>query len=310
MRRLALALLVLLSACATGATNGDAEASTKDREPPPPLSKPIPAGTLHQAAAEVEFDDMVEFLAKKDIVYIGESHDQEEHHDIQLRVIEALHRLGRLDGIGMEMFERPQQDALYKYVEGKIGEEEFLEQSAFKERWSDYEHSMPILRFARRNRVPVIALNVSTDVRKKVSEEGMGALPLETRKTLPALYLGDEEHRSRIRAAYDEMRADHRGEFDAFYRVMCLWDDVMTDTIVKWFRRQPAAAQMVVLAGASHIGYRNGIPGRVYRRNGKPYGSLVCLAPEDGGGPEDEVFSRRYADYVWVTEYVKPAKKQ
>ncbi len=98
-------------------------------------------------------------------------------------------------------------------------------------------------------------------------------------------------------------------EFDSFYRAMCLWDDVMADSIVKWFRDQSGNAQMVVLAGARHIGHRNGIPGRAYRRNGKPYASLVCLATDDEG-PDDEVFSRRYADYVWVTKHVKPAKKK
>ncbi len=311
MPRLALVYLLFLSACATSVNTGGAAEGTKGREPPPPLSKPIPAGTLHQTAAEVDFDDMIEFLAERDIVYIGESHDQKEHHDIQLRVIEALHRLGRLDGIGMEMFQRPQQDALYKYVEGKIGEEEFLERSAFKT-WGGYELYMPILRYARRHRLPVVALNVSTDVRKKVSKEGMEALPFEARKELPVLYLDDAEHRVRLRAVYDQMQTqmqpDHP-KFDSFYRVMCLWDDVMADTIVKWFRSQSKTAQIVVLAGTGHIGHRNGIPGRVYRRNGKPYASLVCLAVDEEG-PEQEVFSRRYADYVWVTEYVKPAKNK
>ncbi len=309
MRRLALAHLVFLSACATSATTGNAAEGTQGREPPPPLSKPIPAGTLHQTAAEVEFDDMVEFLAGRDLVYVGESHDQKEHHDIQLRVIEALHRLGRLDGIGMEMFRRPDQQTLYDYVEGKIGEEEFLDQSEFKKRWRVYEIYMPILRFARLHRIPVIALNVSTEVQETVSKEGMEALPLEKRKALPALYLDDEEHRARVRATYDGTPEDHRGEFDSFYRVMCLWDDVMADSIVRWFRDKSEDVQMVVLAGAGHIGYRNGIPGRVFRRNGMPYASLVCLAVKDEG-PKNEVFSRRYADYVWVTEYVKPVQKQ
>ncbi len=73
------------------------------------------------------FADVMERVAGKKIIYVGESHDQFSHHVMELEVVKDLHRRGKKIAIGMEMFQRPFQEALDDYIEGKIDEREVTE---------------------------------------------------------------------------------------------------------------------------------------------------------------------------------------
>jgi len=292
-------LLVLSAACASPATQGEAS----PREEPPPLVGPPPAGTIHRTSREAGFRDMMEELARADVVYLGESHDDAAHHGIQARVLEELLARGRLHAIGMEMFQRPFQRHLDDFVEGRTTEEEMLERTEWKTRWGfDPALYRPILEFARRNRVPIVALNAPDEARKALREGGRDAIPEALRRDLPAPYTDDPEHRAFLlesfRAHRKEGEEPDMGEFERFYLAMCLWDDTMADSIVRWFLTAPKGAQMAVIAGGGHLANRYGIPARAHRRDGRSYAILMPVS----GEPEAASFAARYADFVWVTK--------
>jgi len=303
-RRSALHLaFATVAACASSRAPGT-PADEPSRPAPPPLAPGLEAGSLYRTAREAEFDAMIEELAKADVVYVGETHDNAEHHDIQLRVIRALAERGRLHGVGMEQFQRPFQAALDAYVEGRADEAELLERTEWKKRWNmDFGLYRPILEAARERRLPVIALNVTDEVRKASREGKLDELPSTVRASLPAPYLDDPDHRAFVRESYrghlKEGEALDEAKFERFYRAMCLWDDVMADSVVRWFLTAPKDGQLVVLAGRGHIANRYGVPGRVFRRTGRPYATVV---PVEAGGAGDVGFDRRYADFVWVTK--------
>jgi uncharacterized iron-regulated protein len=311
MRRRFAALFVAfaLGACASeraARTGGDSAPRATARSAPPPLVPRVAAGTLVRTSRETDFDAMIEELATADVVYVGEAHDNVEHHEIQLRVLEALYARGRLHGVGMEQFQRPFQPALDAYVEGAIDEAELLERTEWKRRWRmDFGLYRPILEFARARRLPVIALNVPDEIRAAVREGNVDALPADQRASLPAPYPDDPEH---LQNALDSYRAQHGNPgataeddgFRRFYRVMRLWDDYMADSVVRWFRTAPPDAQLVVLAGAGHVANRYGIPARAHRRNGRPYATLVPIAAAHAD--REASHARRYADFVWITK--------
>ncbi|MGH7162681.1 MAG: ChaN family lipoprotein [Planctomycetota bacterium] len=273
---------------------------------PPPLVDPAPPGTIHRTSRPTDFAAMVEELVKADVVYVGETHDDRAHHELQLQVLQALAERGRLHGIGMEMFQRPFQAALDAYVEHRIEEEELLERTEWRKRWGfDFALYRPILEFARERRIPVIALNVPDEVRKHVREGGLAAVPEEMRARLPAVYTGDEEHRAFVREAFrghlQEGEAFDEARFDRFYLAMCLWDDVMADSVVRWFEAAPKDAQIVVCAGGGHMANRYGVPARAFRRNGRSYAVVVPVAVKAGEPVDREVFASAYADFVVLT---------
>ena len=60
------------------------------------------------------------------VVYVGERHTSARHHEIQLRLIRALHDGGLRLAVGMEMFDRSYQAVLDLWSTGGLDEETFL----------------------------------------------------------------------------------------------------------------------------------------------------------------------------------------
>ena len=65
------------------------------------------APTILYAAtgAPVSFDELMADVRTARVVYVGEMHTSARHHEIQLRVIRALHEGGIRLAVGMEMFD-------------------------------------------------------------------------------------------------------------------------------------------------------------------------------------------------------------
>ncbi len=301
-----------MSDAAAGASaDASSTAAAKGAKPsneflPAPPSSMLPGGKLHITARPAKFRAMIDDLAKANFVFVGETHPNPDHHLLQLRIIEYLHNRGRLHAVGMEMFQRRFQTVLDEYIDGRIDEAAMLERTEYKKRWGwDYALYRPIMEFARANRLPVIALNVAREITKTVRDGGLDALDEPSRASLPAIDLTDKAHRAYLKRIYQshpipEGKTKGDDDFELFYLSQCLWEDVMADSAVRWARRAPEGAQMVVLAGRGHVRYRYGIPARVHRRIGGPYRVVVAL--EQNVAPfAGRIHDKRYADYVWIT---------
>jgi uncharacterized iron-regulated protein len=248
--------------------------------------------------------DMLAELEEADVVYVGAEDGNADHHLLQLRIIEHLAYRGRLHAIGMEMFQRPAQEALKEYVEGRIDEKEMLVRAEYAQRWPHaFEPYGPILAFARKHRLPVRALGVEHEIRMPMFNGGLDAVPEALRMALPAidttLY---PAHRAHLLATWTGSEAD----FDRFYLVQCLDEEVMADGIVTWFLTAPDDAQIVVLAGVDRIANRYGIPARAHRRDGRSYRTVVPIAAAVDD-LEREKLAKPYADFIWLTPPVKAA---
>jgi uncharacterized iron-regulated protein len=221
-------------------------------------------------------DEIIKSVVDGDIIYVGESHTNYEDHKVQLEVIKAMHKSGGKFAIGMEMFQRPFQKALDDYIAGIIGEKEFLKSSEYFKRWSfDYMLYREIMDFARSNKIPVIALNLKSEIIKKVSKGGLDALGEDERAEIPSdMSMADEAYRERIKEVFEKHENPEERNFDYFYQSQLLWDETMAHTIDKYLADNPGY-RMVVLSGVGHVQYGSGIPKRAYRLNGKKYAILI-----------------------------------
>jgi len=144
----ATASLLLILAAACGSTK---EKAGEPDLPPEAIVRPgaIPDGDLVRTSRSAGFEAMCDELAGADVVYLGEYHTLKAHHDMQLQIIRQLHARGRLDGIGMEMFQRPYQEHLDDYIAHRIDEATMLERTEWKKRWGyDFALYKPILDYA------------------------------------------------------------------------------------------------------------------------------------------------------------------
>lgn len=68
-------------------------------------------------------------MAKRDVVLLGEQHDEDNDHRWQVQVLAALHAQRPNMVIGFEMFPHRVQPALDDWVAGKLTVKEFVDQS-------------------------------------------------------------------------------------------------------------------------------------------------------------------------------------
>src|ERR1043166_3754058 len=121
---------------------------------------------------QIGFDELVESSAKADVVFFGEQHDDPETHFAEFALLEALGHRHASVTVSLEMFERDVQPALSQYLEGQLGEADFLAQSRPWERYAtDYR---PMVQLARARGWPVVAANVPRPMASAVSRAEIG----------------------------------------------------------------------------------------------------------------------------------------
>lgn len=275
----------------------------------------MPAGTLEGspghfwmgqildpgAARAVSFEELIEVLASKDVLFVGEVHDNPEHHLIQVQILQALkERVGPFD-VAMEFFERSHQPALDRYLRGETGEGDFLEEIDWRKSWGfDYAFYRPLLQWARSNTRRVIALNAPREVVRKVARRGLEALePSERAAVAREIDLENPAHRAFLKEIFEAHQHGDLEAFDFFYEAQCVWEDTMAETLADYFPE--SGGKVVVFCGNGHIVNRFGIPDRLVRRI--PVSS-VTLIPHPLQGRE--ALDRNAADYLWLTAESPP----
>jgi uncharacterized iron-regulated protein len=240
---------------------------------------------------QLTFGELIDRLMEADLVCVGETHDSELDHQVQGMIIKALYARDERLGVGMEMFQRPYQKTLDRYVAGAINEETLLEDSDYRKRWGfDWGLYQGIVQFCRRNGVPLAGLNVADELRQKVSRQGYEKLSAEDKKQLGKIDFQVKEHRAYW---FDKLGKMHgHGEMpedskERFYQVMTLWDEYMAASAAR-FQKERKVRRMVILAGSGHIERGFGIPDRVKKRTGGKVLTVRIVLGDDPGKVKDD----------------------
>jgi uncharacterized iron-regulated protein len=234
----------------------------------------------------ITFGELIDRLMNADIVCVGESHDSEPNHRVQLRIIEALYANDNRLGVGMEMFQRPFQKEIDRYFKGGVVEDDFLKASEYKQRWG-YAWSLyrPIVEFCRRNDIPLAALNAPKELTQRISKVGHAALTEDEKKQLGPVDFQVKPHRDYW---YEKLTAMHGNKTasaeqkEKSYQVMTVWDEYMGASAAA-FQQERNLRRMVVLAGSGHVERGFGIALRAAKRTG---GKAVTIRVEVGGDLE------------------------
>lgn len=240
--------------------------------------------------------DVLLAIADNQVTYLAETHNDAADHAAQLTIIKSLHEQGDV-AIGLEMFQRPFQSVLDAYLANEITEEELIIQSEYETRWGfDWNFYAPIVRYAKANQIPLIALNTPAEITRKVAVSGLESLAGDELTHIPPIadiVIGDDDYR----AAMSDVFSAHGGmghsmSFDNFFAAQVLWDETMAERVVQQLEAEPDR-QVIVLAGETHILYDYGIPSRVARRIPEVDHASVLLTAE--------VVPSEAADFVWIT---------
>lgn len=250
---------------------------------------------------------IVERVADKTIVYLGEVHDDYADHLMQLEFIQALYRRHANLAIGMEMFERRYQNVLDDYLAGSIDEEKFLKESHYFSTWGyNYCLYRDIIQYAKTHGIFVLATNQEVKLVERIAKVGLGGLTPAEKALLPEkMDFSDKAYENRLRRAFEM----HQTELppgkappviEYFYQAQIVWDETMAQSIADFLNQHPAC-HLAMLAGTGHLAYGSGIPRRAFRRNGRDY---AIILPNPQGLVEPKL-----ADFVVFTESVKAPEK-
>jgi len=232
---------------------------------------------------------VLDAAAGRRVVFRGEIHDRYDHHVNQLAVIRGLYERGIKLAIGMEAFQAPYQKELDDYVAGRIDEQELLRRTRYYERWRfDFRLYRDVLRYARENRIPVIALNAPSELVEAVSAKGIAGLDARQRAQLPErIAPADKAYEERLRAAFRLHGGLPEDRFRRFMEVQSVWDETMARRAANYLAAHPNTT-LAVLVGSAHVLHDAAIPKRLRAR--EPVSELVIVTspfqPLPGAKPD------------------------
>jgi len=235
---------------------------------------------------------VLQSLADERLIYVGETHTRYADHMLQLSVLRSLP--ADQVSLGVEWFQARFQPALDAYLDGRIDEAEMLRRTEYFDRWGfDYRLYRPIIRYAREQGIPIIALNASRELVNAIRESGLEGLSEEMKAELPDGYdFSDSRYEQLLQVVFEQHNRDQQA-FERFRDIQLTWDETMAQNVAGYLQQHPAR-RMLVLAGRGHLSGRHGIPQRVTRRIGERGVLLASYAP---GAP-----AREQADYLVLDE--------
>jgi uncharacterized iron-regulated protein len=240
-------------------------------------SLPVEASPVLDLNAFSTIEQIIPALAEKRVVFIGEQHDRYDHHLTQLEIIRRLHALNPKLAIGMEMFQQPFQQHLDEYVAGNRDEQTMLRATEYYRRWRmDYRLYAPILHYAREHGLPLIALNIPSEVTHNVAHIGLNGLNDEDRRKIPAnIAPADDAYRQRLKKIFDQHpQEEGHDNFEHFLEAQLLWDESMAERAAAFLEVHPDH-QLVVIAGNQHLAWGSAIPQRLQRRTPVTVSSIL-----------------------------------
>ncbi len=326
-RQLVAAALITLGGLSAGCARGNAEADarigglrTDYRSDDEPSAEPFhdeePApNEAALAGAEQPFfgydvaaksamlpESFFSALAEADVLCLGERHDNARDHYAQARILLELFDRGKVSGrriaLGLEMVEQTNQPVLDRFTRREMPLRRMLREVRWHKRWGfDAGYYTPMLRMTRDRGGRLIGLNIPRALTMRVARSGLDGLSDAERAELPALDLGNSEHRAYFEAATKDHPAP-ASSADSFYMAQVLWDEAMASRAAKWVVRKQPANQMVILAGNGHC-HETAIPARVRRRIPA---NVVSVRPvvEDEDGKVTEKPEHGHFDYYFV----------
>jgi uncharacterized iron-regulated protein len=224
----------------------------------------------------IELPRLAEELRDARVIFIGEGHDNQRHHNLQLQVIDALRLRGKDLAIAAEMFTVNSQEKLDQWTAGRMDALtfEWLYSDNWSEPWPLYRD---IFLYAREHRIPIVGLNYDRGLIHRVATSGIASLTETELHQLPSALSCDRQspYTLFLKSAYD--LHEKTGSFDDYCVAQTIWNRGMAGHLAGYLQAHPEKT-VVVLAGSYHA-VRAAIPAAM----GMGTANFRILLPEGVG---------------------------
>lgn len=229
----------------------------------------------------IPMEIMIEDFATVRIVYIGEIHTLERHHDLQAEILRLLAARDRKLAVGMEMFSERRQEILDRWQKGTDGMSGLIRELG-KDHWTNLADYGSVLMLARELHAPILGLNAPDGLVRRVAQEGLEGLTESEKKQIPAGVTNiDPLHDRLLRMKLRVHKAFESKSLDRIVLAQALRDETMARVIARFFTSPQGKDRiLLVIAGSGHLNYGFGIPARVQRLMKVPF--RILLPSESG----------------------------
>ena len=250
-------------------------------------------------------EEMLEQLSAGSVLMIGEKHDNPDHHQLELQLLQALQSLGRLRSLSLEMLDSSQTPLL-----DRLPQQSGLSLSALETflQWDsagwDWEFYGPLLALAQATNVKLFAANISNDEMRQIYQQES---PSEFASPLDA---------TELQQLYAEIDASHcqllpESQFPAMVRVQQARDARMAESLRAAMRSgsTPQGGVNVLVAGNFHTRRDLGVSRYLLAATPAPSEaqiSSLALLEVDLAELNPEAYLQQFSsivpyDYLWFT---------
>jgi uncharacterized iron-regulated protein len=230
---------------------------------------PIAPGSIWSTRQEqfVPYDDLLRRVVAADVVFLGEMHDDPQHHANQLKILTDLIAAGKSPAVAMEQFDRSDQERLDRARREHPNDAQFASNAGgFNFKGWDWSMYGPIVDRTLAAGLPLIAANLSRQEASQIVRNGIETVGAERRAHLgldrpfPGNAMRDLEraildgHCGQLSQALVGRMADAQR----------LRDAVMSDAVMPY-----ASRGVLVIAGRGHARRDFGAPFYISARDPK-----------------------------------------
>src|SRR5688572_32604744 len=200
-------------------------------------------------------------MARREVLLLGEQHDNFDHHRWQLQTLAALHVLRPQMAIGFESFPRRVQPVLDDWIAGKLTPAQFLERVEWQKVWNfPPELYLPLFQFARVNAIPMIALNVERSLTAAIGDKGWDAVPAEQREGVSRPATAPRAYEDYLFEVFKQHpRADKKPAANAdialrnYVKSETTWGRAMEEAMAMRVRKDEWRPFVVGIMGGGHV---------------------------------------------------------
>lgn len=257
-----------------------------------------PSGPLYRVSdkSHTSLSDALFETLHSQVFFVGEHHDNPEHHLNQLKLIKEIHEVAEKPlSIGLEMFETGYQHQLDQWVKGALPLNDFV-----KIYYNNWDLSWILYRdiflYAREHQIPLVALNVPRRVVRKVAINGFASLTTDDLAELPDGITCDvtPDYEDFIEQVFG-WHGKRDDSFTNFCEAQVLWDTVMAVNILR-FNSRNSQAKLVILAGDGHS-WKPGIPRQIALRKDL----LMTVFLQETPKLNRKNATQNDTDYLWLS---------
>lgn len=251
----------------------------------------IKEGALYDLRSQtpVSRDQLINIILASDYVVLGERHDNPQHHDLQLWVLQQLQAKQWLKQLSLEMI-TPQQQKNVTALSPAIAEDKAALQKALAWPddgwpWSDYDE---LVQLAVKNSIPLRSANIDQDQIKALYQGAKAPPPVLLSAGAKAALLRDieESHCGFIKEP----------QTSKMLSVQLARDDAMATDLLK------THGGTALIAGAFHARKDVGFPLHLQQRAAnKTLVSLAFVEIDEVASQEKLTALAQQYDVIWVT---------